>query len=348
MQQEFRGLLEAVQHNCLIADARHAGDFTLCTYLMKMRELYRWEQRLALDAPLSNDAVGRWVRERERLWEAVEARDYTALPLANRHHDPFDSETVNARLLPAGLVYSAGLGQRSAAHFFLAELEEVRELDGCRVLVAGREYARDLASPPAMTLGETVFVRRETFRRLLWERLQEWRWNRCDTPFGRALAASGAPQDDVEALLDHLVDEQIETVVLHELGEVAAGRGIERDWQALLRGVAGSKAELLARAVRDNLADVLSTLPALLAEGRADRLHFYFSTFSPLRRALYPRLWSAYGEWHAGGGDAALRAAVAAGRDHWRRTVEEALALYAASGARAARPLAELLEAARL
>ncbi len=348
MQPEYRSLLEAVQHNCLIADARHAGDFTLCTYLMKMRELYRWEQRLALDAPLSNEAVGQWVREREQLWEAVEGRDYTPLPLADAHYDPFDSAAVNARLLDNGLVYSAGLGRGSAAHFFLADLEAVREYDGCRVLVAGREYARDLASPPAMTLGETIFVRRETFRRLLWERLQEWRWNRCDTPLGRAVARCGVPEDDVEGLLDRLVDGQIETLVLHELGEVAAGRGIEGDWQALLAGVAGSKAELLARAVRDNLADVLSTLPALLEEGRADRLHFYFSTFTPLRRQLFPRLWQGYQDWHERGDDAALRAAVAAGRDHWRQVMDEALALYAGAGQSAARPLAELLEAARL
>ena len=36
-------LVAAVQTNCDIADARHARDVSLCTYLLGMREFYRWE-----------------------------------------------------------------------------------------------------------------------------------------------------------------------------------------------------------------------------------------------------------------------------------------------------------------
>ncbi len=39
MQQE---LISQVQHNCDISDANHAGNYTLCIYLLKMREYYRW------------------------------------------------------------------------------------------------------------------------------------------------------------------------------------------------------------------------------------------------------------------------------------------------------------------
>ena len=34
--------IEAVQRNCHIADARHAREMTLCTYLLEMREFFRW------------------------------------------------------------------------------------------------------------------------------------------------------------------------------------------------------------------------------------------------------------------------------------------------------------------
>lgn len=44
MDDNLQALSTAVQHNCDIADAQHARNFTLCTYLLKMRELYRWEK----------------------------------------------------------------------------------------------------------------------------------------------------------------------------------------------------------------------------------------------------------------------------------------------------------------
>ena len=42
-------LVETVQHNCDIVDARHGDEYGMCTYLLKMRELYRWQQRLPFD-----------------------------------------------------------------------------------------------------------------------------------------------------------------------------------------------------------------------------------------------------------------------------------------------------------
>ena len=41
-------LVSAVQRNCGISDARHAGDCGRCTFLLKMREYYRWEHALLL------------------------------------------------------------------------------------------------------------------------------------------------------------------------------------------------------------------------------------------------------------------------------------------------------------
>ena len=46
-------LVQAVQTNCDIADARHARDVSLCTYLLGMREFYRWECGAAPDATAS-------------------------------------------------------------------------------------------------------------------------------------------------------------------------------------------------------------------------------------------------------------------------------------------------------
>ena len=40
-------VVRRVQRNCDISDANHGGNFTMCTYLMKMREYFRWEKGLA-------------------------------------------------------------------------------------------------------------------------------------------------------------------------------------------------------------------------------------------------------------------------------------------------------------
>jgi hypothetical protein len=50
-----------VQRNCDIADAQFAGNYSLCTYLLKMREFYRWERGLPFSAALDRQAVGDWV-----------------------------------------------------------------------------------------------------------------------------------------------------------------------------------------------------------------------------------------------------------------------------------------------
>ena len=42
---DIKQLSDTVQLNCHISDARHAGNYTLCIYLLKMREFYRWEKK---------------------------------------------------------------------------------------------------------------------------------------------------------------------------------------------------------------------------------------------------------------------------------------------------------------
>jgi hypothetical protein len=181
----MNALVEAVQTNCDIADARHARDVSLCTYLLGMREFYRWEHQLPYGVSPPRDEVGRWISERE-----------------------------------------------------------------------------------------------------------------------------------------------IETLVLHEEGELAAGRLLGEAWARKLDGFSGKRAELLARAVRDNLADCLVTLPGLLQRGATDSLHFWFSTFDGLRRELFPRLVEAYSIVGAGSlcvpgiplrgqATALLAAAAEAGRIHF-------------------------------
>jgi hypothetical protein len=81
--------------------------------------------------------------------------------------------------------------------------------------------------------------------------------------------------------------------------------------------------EITARAVRDLLADTLVTLPTLVEREAVPSLHFWFATFSGLRRELFPRLAAARDAWQAGEGLRGIREAVESGREHWLRVARE-------------------------
>jgi hypothetical protein len=83
----------------------------------------------------------------------------------------------------------------------------------------------------------------------------------------------------------------------------------------------------VARAVRDLLADCLSTLPALIERDDPGALHFHFATFDAPRRQLFPEAWEAYERFLRDGGRAPLRRIVAEGRQRWLATARRFLAL---------------------
>jgi hypothetical protein len=286
-------LVSAVQTNCDIADARYAREVGLCTYLLGMREFYRWEHQLPFGVPLPRDAVGRWITERETRWDLIAEDDFVAVPVGGREYDPFAARQINAVLVGSGLVYGAGVGRFHKPHFFLAQLVREEQRGEVRLLVCGREYARDVSAIPAASQGDTVIVRRESLRQWLREKAEGWDVKQQDGAIKSALLAYGFDVDP-QAAIERMTDGEIETLVLHEEGEIAAGRLLGCAWSSKLESFTGRRAELLARAVRDNLADCLVTLPGLLQRGTENSLHFWFSTFDGLRRELFPRLVEAY------------------------------------------------------
>ncbi|MCL4689720.1 MAG: hypothetical protein KJ007_14255 [Burkholderiales bacterium] len=316
MTPAFAPILAAVQANCHLSDARHAQDLTLCNYLLAMREYYRWENDLPPQAVPPRGEVARWIAERESLWDGLAAAEWAPVPLAAGPADPFDVAAVNAELVPAGLLYGAGRGRFGKPHFFLARLARHEWRDGVEVLEAGCEYARDLDAAPAVLQGETIVLRREAFRDWLRLTAEAWEARAPEGPLAAAFEAYGYHDGQAQALERMAVGER-ETLLLHELGELAAGRLLGEGWERFMARVEDRRVEVTARAVRDLLADCLVTLPALIERGAGASLHFWFGTMSSLRRTLFPRALAAREAWLAGSGTAALQEAAAAGRDHW-------------------------------
>ncbi len=320
-------LRSRVQQNCHIADARSASDYTLCVYLLKMREFYRWEKGFPYGASLSSDAIGDWLTAREGLWESLLEQEFLPLEIDDRQFDPFDSERINRALEPHQLLYSAGYGSRAKPHFFLARLEKSIEHKGYRIHITSEELARDLIAPPAMSRAGEIFIRRESLRRMVWEKLEEWRWNKPDNAMGRAIRCYDF-DSDLDAALEQMTDTEVDVLVLHEIGEVRAGESLGESWREMLGSFPRSKLELMARAVRDHLADCLSTLPSLLERGHPPSLHFYFANLSGMRKQIYPALLSGYDHWVQYGDTGELRHQIEAGRRHWLQVAEELVQLH--------------------
>lgn len=316
-------LVRAVQRNCDIADARHAADYTLCIFLLKMREHFRWEQGLPLTAVLPKAEVGDWLSRREALWEKIEKADLAPLPLPSGPCDPFAAEAANLELLPLGLLYGAGLGRGGRPTFFLAELAGEERRDGFPVRVAGRELARDMAAPPAMLQGETITVRSDAIRRDAWSKVEEWQGQRRDGPLDRAMRLFDAAGDGgPEGLLDRVTAAQIEAITLHEVGEGCAGKMLGDRWLEMQAALGCGRPEICLRAVRDLLADALSTLPHLASAAAPAPIHLYFAHLHGLRRELVPDWVTAYEQFHTSGDPAPLATVAEAGGAHWQGVAE--------------------------
>jgi len=348
MKQVPQQVRETIQHNCHIADARHGADFGMCTYLLKMREYYRWEQGLGFGDPIPREGVGDWLSAREAYWAELVGEEFREIPVDGRYYDPFDAEALNTALEPYGLVYSSGLVQGARPNFFLGRLLHREDPeDGFALRVADQELARGLNAPPAMTRGRTIFLRRESLRRYLWERVETWRWHRPDNALGRALECypfDGDPDQALEAMTAN----ELTAAREHEIGEFLAGQALGDAWGAMLLDLAHTPAELMARAVRDHLADCSRTLPLLIREGREPSILFFIGNLSAMRKELFPGLYGAYGEWWESGDTEPLSAIAGVGAKHWLDLAREMLDLHRVYGPQAAEPVAAVVRENRL
>lgn len=326
MHPEHRQLAKHVQKNCHISDARHAGDYTLCIYLLKMREYYRWEKSYSFNQSLSTDDIGKWLTNREQLWEEFENDDYKQIDINNISHNPFDSKGINEKLLKQGLIYSGGIGHKSKPHFFLAKLESKKEVNGFNILTAAKEYARDLTSPPAMSQGNTIYIRRESFKRMIWEKTEGWRWNKPENAMARAMRCYDFSKNPEQAL-ESMTNNELESAILHEIGEIKAGEKLE-GWADMMPDIASTQAEIMARAARDHLADANSTLPTLIERNNEASIHFYFANLTNMRKLMFPSLLSAYQNWIESHKTNAMEKAVNKGLNHWQKITTKMLSLH--------------------
>jgi hypothetical protein len=291
---ESSPLIQDIQHNCDISDARDHGIYSMCTMILKLRNLYKWENQLQpWEEPVPADLLN-WIEAKENGWETIAGESFRLLSISGKTMDPFALEEINSALCDDQVVYGAGYGRSMKTVFFLAEKIEGRSSEGCPILVLGKELAREMASPFAMVQDGLIIIRREALRFFFWDQIQEIR--SCRNSLPQALQPYGVfnngvlDQERLKSALDNIVDEEMNLFIYHEIGEILQTTFTSGTLRAIVGHFPGTVIEHVGRAVKDILADTHphGLVSYIVRDRREASLGFYLSFLDGLRERLFP------------------------------------------------------------
>jgi len=289
-------LVPQVKRNCIISDARYWGHYSMCGLLLRLRELYRFEQGIPMGQPLGDKTVAEWIGKMESEWDRLKEEEFIPLIISGEEFGPFHVDSINRLLNLHGLVYGAGLGMYMKPVFFLADLERLDVRTDHVIYMAGKEYARDLSIHPAMLQERKVFSRRYPMEVLIHQKYEEFRAAKTQGTLWRAFSAYGVNDHMSQGDFSRIVDEEIRASVYHELGELAESDRLGTAWNEMLAGLTDKRAAVFARGVKDTLADTTDSgfFDYVIRGRRAGTLAFYFSFMDGYRRTLTCDLRAAY------------------------------------------------------
>lgn len=310
--QKIDSIAAQVKHNCNISDAKHWGFYSPCGLLLRLRDLYRLENRIRPWERIKHAQVGKWIDAREGLWDEIEDGDYQQIEIGGVRYRPFDLKGINSALSNHGLYYGAGYGNLLKPVFILAELTATFKKGRYAVNILGREISRDLSTSPAMIQGNTIIMRHETMSVFFWNKFEEMKAKKCHGALHNAFYEYGIERDaeermsheDLVVRIAKLAEDELSTYVHHELGEASQRRVLGRWWKQLLLKLPYSRAELFLRGLKDIMADTCNAgmLSHIIKSRKAGSLYFYVSLLGGIRGGIFPDLIPAYTEF-TGSGD---------------------------------------------
>ncbi len=296
-RQPIDKLLNAIRENCAISDARDNGIFSLCILVLKLRNLYKWENGLPPWEEPDPGTLLDWIEARENSWLEKSSLGLNLLP-GKSPVDPFSHAPVNRILEKHSLVYGAGYGRSLKAIFFVAEKLEEREVDGCRTIILGQEHARELAAPFAMVQEGIIFFRTEPFRYYFWDQIQEMRPSGRDSllfaldRYGLIGKNGLLDRERLKARFEDLILGEMETFVRHEVGELQPGPLDGASLRKIIAHFPDSPVELVARGLKDLLADTheKGLIGHIIAHRKEGSLGFYSAFLDGVRKTLFPEI----------------------------------------------------------
>ncbi len=294
-------LVTNIQHNCHISDAKDHGIYSMCTMVLKLRNLYKWEHTLEpWEEPETADLLD-WIEAKETFWETISEESFKPLYINGQVLSSSDATAINTTLVKEGRIYGAGYGRSMKAVFYLADILEQKVVEGCPVIISGKELAKEMASPFAMSQEKVIYIRKEPLRFFLWDYIQELR-SSCRISLRHALDYYGLLEDKklnqerFKERLDHIVNKEMNLFVYHEVGEILETTFDSQTLQMLIAHYPGSVIEFVARALKDILADThpKGVLSYIFREKRESSLSLYIGLLDGLRKKLFPEFFSAF------------------------------------------------------
>jgi len=295
---EVNQFKSGVRFNCSVTDAKHAGIYSVCGLVMRLRDLYKWEHRLPPWQEDASEKVLEWIGDKETHWETLMTAEFQTLSLNGQRFDPFDAADINRLINPIDLFYGAGYAQSLKPTFFLADIDNTLSIDGTRVRVLGKEHARDLLTLPAFTQDGEVVLRTEAGRLFLWDQVL-YLGNSGRRAFEYAVSRCGLKDSDIKTIRQHfdlIWRIQKNIYIRHEVGELNETLFDRDTWQAMLAAYPHTAVELYARTLKDLLADTSDqgTLPDLIRHKNAAGLGLYMAFGNGITRMLTQPLICAF------------------------------------------------------
>ncbi|MFC1820520.1 Sfum_1244 family protein, partial [Thermodesulfobacteriota bacterium] len=281
-------------------------------------DLYKWEKGLDPWVEKDSSEILEWIGKKEEEWDNLADKDFVEISILGKRYDPFDAIGINAFLEPHGLFYGAGYARSLRPTFFLAALEDKKEMAGHTVYILGKELARDLLTIPALSQDNLILIRKESGVLYFWDQI--FFINKSGRRALRfALNSFGLGEHDPATLHRNLKDvfsTEIEKYIRHELGE-AQDTVFNRDlWREIIATFPHTPIELLARTVKDLLADTNEhgTLPYITRKRRTASLAFYVAFLNGLAKELFFELPEAFSEFTQTGDWRLIEKVVSEGR----------------------------------
>jgi hypothetical protein len=323
-----------VLQNCSISDSRHAGLYSICGLALRLRDLYKWEKGLDPWVEKDSSEILEWIGDKEAEWEKLIEKNFNDIAILGRQYDPFETQRINRVLEPYGLLYGAGYVHSLKPTFFLAVVEEKRDLNGYPVYILGRELARDLFTVPALSQDNCIIVRKESAVLFLWDQIfQIKKSGRKALHFAlEDLGLNPREPEELHQNMRNIIDAEIGTYIHHELGEMKE-TVFDRDiWRKIIASFPHTPIEHLTRVVKDLLADTEEngTLRYITDERKKASLGFYLAFLDGLKKELFPELIEAFQTYMETNDWQVIEEAVLIGNGRARYHAEELIKIYKA------------------
>jgi len=158
--------------------------------------------------------------------------------------------------------------------------------------VLGREHARDLLTVPALSQNNSILIRKEAARIFLWNSIFFLKKSGREA-LRFALENHGVSDLHPQSLRENfarLCDDEVETYIYHEMGELRDTDFDREVWRDLVATFPQSIIEFFVRGVKDLLADTneCGRLSYIIREKKVSSLALHAAFLDGLRKELFP------------------------------------------------------------